>query len=189
MGIADVDNQTQTTTEKWCLWGCLTMKLFLWRTMRLPTEGLFSKGSEFLTWVGSYSLRMVPPQRLGLLCLACELFTSASYLWTTATLTLTCVPITVSYRTETGHTLKEDLNLIDSTRFQIHFDSVFVKEWWNERKQKCGTWSDYLDNTLIDRTKCSANNFPWCCERDRKCDRNESNEAQRTKMKLQDKWP
>jgi hypothetical protein len=32
-----------------------------------------------------------------------------------------------------------------------------MKTW--KRNEIGGTWSDYLDNTLIDRTKCSANNF------------------------------
>jgi len=103
-----------------------------------------------------------PPQdeelHSSLLCLAWRAdWVNASYLWTTRTLSLNfSVPNTVSYRTKTGHTRKKDLIL---TRSGSTIDDQRVKviaiEWRRDGEHK----SDYLDNTLIVWTKCSANNF------------------------------
>jgi hypothetical protein len=72
-------------------------------------------------------------------------------------MTLT-LPLDYSYLDLDLRATEEGLNFDDSTRFQLIVDSVFCKK--DERNERDAEHrSDYLDNTLIDRTKCSANNF------------------------------
>jgi hypothetical protein len=171
-----------------CLLGDIGGEI-LWWLCNLPTKIYSAKASEFLTWVRYEDrkrslLRVLAstPAVTRLLCL--ELFLSHTLPLNYSYLDLDLVPITVSYRTETGHTLKEDL-ILTRRASDYTWASVFVKRerdmktWNNETRDFGGTWSDYLDNTLIDRTKCSANNFLDVVN-SIECDRlrNKGNEAQ-----------
>ena len=97
----------------------------------LPTKIYSAKASEFLTWVRYEDrkrslLRVLAstPAVTRLLCL--ELFLSHTLPLNYSYLDLDLVPITVSYRTETGHTLKEDL-ILTRRASDYTWASVFVK--------------------------------------------------------------
>jgi hypothetical protein len=113
-----------------CLLGDIGGEI-LWWLCNLPTKIYSAKASEFLTWVRYEDrkrslLRVLAstPAVTRLLCL--ELFLSHTLPLNYSYLDLDLVPITVSYRTETGHTLKEDL-ILTRRASDYTWASVFVK--------------------------------------------------------------
>lgn len=122
----------------------------------LPTKIYSAKASEFLTWI--MKTESVP---------SCECWHPPqppldSYAWALPLTHLTfelqlpwpwaCVPITVSYRTETGHTLKEDLILTrrasNSNGPACLSKERVMKTWkrnerfWRNMKRLLGQYSD-----------------------------------------------
>jgi hypothetical protein len=169
-----------------CLLGDIGGEI-LWWLCNLPTKIYSAKASEFLTWVRYEDrkrslLRVLAstPAVTRLLCL--ELFLSHTLPLNYSYLDLDLCLSLLATVPKLGIRWRRTWSWLDVHPI-IHGPACLSKERYENMKQRNedfgGTWSDYLDNTLIDRTKCSANNFLDVVN-SIECDRlrNKGNEAQ-----------